>query len=82
MGLKEQITTDRENIISMIASGQDYGYNNQIMAHFFWSLLGERLTDEEIEEYARSVEFEPEYGEEDYEEITERLQDWRSRQNK
>ena len=42
-------------------------------------MLGCKLTEEEIEQYARSVETEDAYGEEDYQSIKERLESFKNK---
>jgi len=77
MALSDLVTTTRENIISMVACAEDYGHDNQITRAFFWDLLGHVLTDGEISDYAEKISSMEGYGEEDAEEIVERLQNWR-----
>ena len=45
----------------------------------FRGMLDGKLTNEEIEIYARSVEVEGGFTEEDYETVKERLQDFKTR---
>ena len=45
----------------------------------FREMLEGKLTNEEIEKYARSVEAEDGYDEEDYEAIKERLKDFKNK---
>ena len=71
--MNREIKTDLENILSLIACASEYGFEDNVLFDAFKEMLGGVLTDEEIEWYARSVEAEDGYGEEDYEEIKERL---------
>lgn len=77
MAIKDQVLTDRDNIISMVSCGYDYGHRNQITDHFFWQLLGEELTDEEIVEYATDLASGEAYDQEDFDSVSEILTEWR-----
>ena len=77
MGIKDQIITNRDNVISMVSCADDYGHRNQIIDHFFWQLLGEKLTDAEIVEYATELASGDGYDQEDFDEVSERLTYWR-----
>jgi hypothetical protein len=78
MPIKDQVITDRENILSMISCRNDYGHNNQITDHFFWQLLEEKLVDTEIIEYAESILAREDYDQEDYDSVFEDLTMWRN----
>jgi len=80
MALEDKVTTTRGDIISMISCGYDYGHLNQISNHFFWGLLGEHLSGDEIQEYAKDLSSEDGYGEEDYEEVVDMLTRWAGEQ--
>ena len=58
----------------------DYGHANQITDDFFWSMLGKRLPDEEITEYANNFDPTQGYTEEDIEAAIECLTEWRNAQ--
>lgn len=79
MALSDPVTTTREDVISLVACRDDYGHTNQIIDLWFWQLLEERLTDEEIAAYGEGVAALDGYSDEDREEIVERLTDWRDR---
>lgn len=67
------LKTTLENILSLISCAADYGFEDDILFDAFWKMMDGKLSDEEIETYARNVEAKTDYGEEDYEEIKERL---------
>ena len=77
MALTDQVTTTRDDVISMVHCRHDYGHGNQITDHWFWALLGERLDDDEIKAYALSVLSEDVYTQEDHDEAIENLTEWR-----
>ena len=67
------IKTDLKNILSLISTAQDYGFDDEILFDTFSQMMGNQLTFEEIEWYARIIEQEEGYGEDDYLAICERL---------
>ena len=71
--MNREIKTDLENILSLIACAGDYGFADDVLFDAFREMLNSKLTDDEIEWYARLVESEEGYTEEDYEAIKERL---------
>ena len=73
------IKTTLENILSLIACAIDYGFEDDVLFDAFRYMLDSKLTNEEIETYARSVEAMEGYGEEDYEAIKERLKDFKNK---
>jgi len=73
------IKTTLENILSLIACASDYGFEDGVLFDAFREMLDGKLTNEEIETYARSVEAMEGYGEEDYEEIKERLKSFKNK---
>ena len=81
MAISDKVETTREDVISMVHCRHTYGHNNQISNHFFWSLLGEQLSDIEINEYAASVMRQNGCTQEDYDDAVENLTEWRDSQN-
>lgn len=77
--MNREIKTDLENILSLIACAVDYGFANDVLFDAFRSMLDSKLTEEEIEWYARLVESEEGYTEEDYEAIKERLEGFKNK---
>jgi len=73
------IKTNLENILSLISCASDYGFEDDVLFDAFREMLEGKLTNEEIEKYARSVEAEDGYDEEDYEAIKERLKDFKNK---
>ena len=73
------IKTTLENILSLIACASDYGFEDNVLFDAFREMLDSKLTNEEIETYARSVEAMEGYGQEDYEAIKERLKDFKNK---
>ena len=67
------IKTTLENILSLIACASDYGFEDDVLFDAFREMLDSKISNEEIETYARSVEAMEGYGEEDYDAIKERL---------
>ena len=67
------VKTTLENILSLISSARDYGFEDDVLFDAFREMLDSKLTDEEIETYARSVEAIEGCDEENYEEVKERL---------
>lgn len=77
--MNREIKTDLENILSLISCASDYGFEDYVLFVAFKEMIGSKLTEEEIEWYARSVEAEDGYSEEDYEAIKERLEDFKNK---
>ena len=73
------IKTNLENILDLIACASDYGFERDVLFDAFREMLDSKLTNEEIENYARSVGAMEGYGEEDYEAIKERLSDFKNK---
>ena len=73
------IKTTLENILSLIACASDYGFKDDVLFDAFREMLGSKLTGEEIEWYARSIEEEDGYSEEDYKAIKERLKHFKNK---
>jgi hypothetical protein len=77
--MNREIKTDLENILSLIACADDYGFADDVLFDAFRGMLNSKLTDEEIEWYARLVESEEGYTYEDYEAIKERLASFKNK---
>lgn len=77
--MNREIKTDLENILSLIACARDYGFEDDVLFDAFKEMLEGKLSEEEIEWYARLVESEDGYTEEDYEAIKERLKDFKNK---
>ncbi|MCP4355247.1 MAG: hypothetical protein GY793_06370 [Proteobacteria bacterium] len=77
--MNREIKTDLENILSLIACASDYGFENNVLFDAFREMIGSKLTEHEIEWYARSIEAENGYGKEDYEAIKERLESFKNK---
>ena len=73
------IKTTLENILDLISCAVDYGFEKDVLFDAFRGMLDSKLTNEEIETYARGVEAMEGYNEEDYEEIRERLADFKNK---
>ena len=77
--LNREVKTDLEDILSLISCAEQYGFADDILFDAFSEIIGNTLTDEEIEWYARSIEAKKGYGEEDYENIKEILEEFKSK---
>ena len=77
--MNRQVTTDLEMILSLISCASDYGFEDDVLFDAFRKMLGSKLTDKEIEWYAKSIEEEEGYGREDYEAIKKRLESFRDK---
>ena len=73
------IKTTLENILSLIACASDYGFEDDVLFDAFGEMLDGKLTNEEIENYSRSVEAMEGYNEEDYEAVKEQLKDFKNK---
>lgn len=75
-----KVNIDITEILNLIASAEDYGFKDDVLFSYFASFL-EQLTNDEIEEYCSYYTSESGreagYGEEDYEEIKEVLQEFK-----
>lgn len=80
--VKPRVNVDLDDLLSLIACADDYGYGNPVLMDAFrsWSTP---ITDEEIEAYAASFLTDEQrargYGEEDADEARTRLRDFRAR---
>ena len=77
--MNREIKTYLENILSLIACARDYRFEDDVLFDAFREMLDSKLTEEEIEWYARSVEAEDGCGEEDYEAIKERFEGFKNK---
>ena len=69
------ITTTLDNILSLISTATDYGFNDTILMNAFAEMLNHKLRSEGIEVYARAVEaMDWAWGEEDYEKVKQTLE--------
>mgnify|MGYP003633472160 CR=1 FL=1 len=81
MAIKDQVVTNRSNIISIILCRDIYGHNNQVANLFFWHLLNYELTDSEIVEYAEVILSYEGCEQKDYDLTIESLTEWRNSRN-
>lgn len=77
--MNREIKTNLKNILDLIACASDYGFEDEVLFDAFREMLGSKLTNEEIEVHARSVEVMEGYGKEDYEVIKERLKGFKDK---
>ena len=77
-GNPRPLTVSSEWVLSLVSCADDYGFNDDVLMDAFAQILDGRLSDKEIEYYARSVANQDGYTEEDFECITNRLNDFRS----
>jgi divalent metal cation (Fe/Co/Zn/Cd) transporter len=68
-----QLTTPLDNILSLIHCADTYGHNNGVMMDAFAGLMDRKLSQEEIEAYAKELSEEEGYGQEDYDDAVETL---------
>lgn len=80
MSISDKVETTRGNVMEMINCRFDYGHANQITDHFFWSLLGKELSDDDIRQYADDLISEDGYTQEDWDCAIEQLTQWRDAQ--
>jgi hypothetical protein len=76
--MNREIKTDLDTILSIISCARTYGYEDTGLFQAFSEMLGGKLTEQEIEWYARSIESLDGYNEEDYQDIVERLQEFKN----
>lgn len=60
-------------ILSLISCAEDYAFNSSVLMCAFAKMLNKKLSDEEIENYAKTILNHPDYGQEEYEEIKDKL---------
>jgi hypothetical protein len=85
--MSRNVKTTLNDVLSIVGCSYDYGHSNQIVWDFFWTLAGEKVSDEEIESFLKQEFLSPEaraqgYGEEDAESSREVILEWRERQTK
>ena len=68
-----EITTTLDNILSLIACAQDYGFEDNVLFDAFAEMIGRQLSHAEIIAFADAVSKEPRYGPEDEWKIRRRL---------
>lgn len=78
-----QFTIDLDDILSLVSCAPTYGFADEVFYDAMASWMDRTLSDEEIEDQARSF-LEPEmvakgYGEEDAQEVRERLAAFKNR---
>lgn len=71
--MNREIKTDLENVLSLIVCADDYGFADNAISGAFKNILNSKLTEGEIEWYARLVESEDGNTKDDYEAIKKRL---------
>lgn len=74
-----EIITSCSNILSLISCASTYGFADDVLFDAFSEMIDYTLSDQEIEDYARSVEMEDGYGKEDYLDIKEELEFFKSK---
>lgn len=72
-----------DEVLSLVSCAQDYGFANALLFGAFASWCSGKVSDDEIENYAADF-MTPEsiakgFSEEDYDDIKERLTEWRDR---
>lgn len=72
-----KLKIELRDILELITCAEDYGFKDDVLFDSFADMLGRELTDEEIECYARELESLEGYGEEDYEDVKERLEEFK-----
>ena len=77
--MNREIKTDLQNILSLITCASDYGFESDILFDSFRTMLDSKLTEEEIEWYAKSIEELEGYNEEDYEVLKEKLEGFKNK---
>lgn len=68
-----------DDILSLISCAEDYWYEDNVLFDWFAWQMWRVLSDEEIEEYSRTIEAEEWFWEEDYEQIKERLTNFKTK---
>jgi hypothetical protein len=85
--MSRTVETTLDDVLSMVSCQYDWGHSNQIAQHFFWTLVDEHVSDEEIEafifdrflnENARANG----YGDEDATQARDILHQWRDAHSK
>lgn len=75
-----KLSIDITEILNLISCAEDYGFSDDVLFTYFASFLGD-LSNEEIEEYCSyytsNAGREAGYNEEDYEEVKEKLQQFK-----
>jgi len=74
-----KVTTTLDNILDLISCADSYGFEDDVLFTAFGDMLNKKLTNEEIESFARSVEVQDGYSEEDYQEIKEKLAEFKNK---
>jgi hypothetical protein len=70
------VTIKLDGILGLASCATDYGFDLSVLMSAFGEMTGP-VTDEEIHEYADSIRQKPDYTDEDYDCISERLTEWR-----
>lgn len=79
MELDDIAKTTRADVLDMISCAQDYGHNTSMVLGFLAGLLGNKLSDEEIFEYAETFLEDEGYGVEDQKRAIEELKAFKER---
>jgi len=80
--MSRRVDTTLDDVLSMVACAEDYGHGGQIAMHFFWTLVGEKVSDKEIaaflkDQYLSDKARERGYGKEDADNARRAIQEWR-----
>jgi len=73
------VSATLDDILSLVSCAEDYGFSHPILLGAFRNIIDGRLSNQEIENYARGVADKDGYGEEDYIEIKMRLKDFKQK---
>lgn len=78
--MAREITIPIESILDLISCAEDFGFNDSTLMSNLFKFMGNKLSDEEIKEFAESYLANGSgYGEEDVEMITDTLTEQRNK---
>jgi hypothetical protein len=78
MSITRTVEIQVEEILDLISCAEDYGHTNSVCIFSLFKWAGP-ISDEDIEAYITNVLKDPQYGEEDAEDIRERLTEMRDK---
>ena len=74
-----KLSIELDHVLEIIACAKDYGFEDNVLFDALSDMIKKKLSDEEIESYAKSVEEMEGYNRDDYFEIRQRLVNFRNK---
>ena len=73
------IKTTLDNILDLINVAEDYGFGDDVLLDAFAEMMGYKLSDQDIEKFAKKIQHEKDCTIEDYNSTFENLMEFKER---